>query len=146
VLKIRENIQHLPPTWFKFCEIDEHTVHKLIMSLDHTKVTGGPIPVKILKLAVDIVSIPITNCINFSLPNGFFPSELKLSEITPIPKAGDSVYASDFRLISILPTISKVFEKVVATQLSEFFQPLFSKFLCGFRKKTWHSTRFDSTS
>ena len=45
----------------------------------------------------------------------------------------------DYRPISILPTVSKLFEKSMVNQLSEFFDRKFSNLLCGFRKK--HSTQ-----
>ena len=64
---------------------------------------------------------------------------MKLAEIIPIPKKGDSLDIGNYRPISILPTVSKLFEKVMANQLSEFFETKFSKFLCGFRKG--HSTQ-----
>ena len=46
---------------------------------------------------------------------------------------------SDYRPISTLPTVSKLFEKSMANQLSEFFDSKFSNLLCGFCKK--HSTQ-----
>ena len=51
----------------------------------------------------------------------------------------DSQSASDFRPISILPAISKLFEKVLANQLSAHFEKNFCNLLCGFRKR--HSTQ-----
>ena len=60
-------------------------------------------------------------------------------EITPIPKKGDNQCVGDYRPISILPTVSKLFEKAMANQLSAFFETKFSSLLCGFRKG--HSTQ-----
>ena len=51
----------------------------------------------------------------------------------------DSQSASDFRPISILPAISKLFEKVLANQLSAHFETIFCNLLYGFRKR--HSTQ-----
>ena len=51
----------------------------------------------------------------------------------------DSQSASDFRPISILPAISKLFENVLANQLSAHFETIFCNLLCGFRKR--HSTQ-----
>ena len=51
----------------------------------------------------------------------------------------DSQSASDFRPISILPAISKLFENVLANQLSAHFEKNFCNLLCGFRKR--HSTQ-----
>ena len=64
---------------------------------------------------------------------------MKLADITPVHKKGDTTNKGNYRPISILPTISKIFEKVLSSQLNRFFKSIFSKFLCGFRKG--HSTQ-----
>jgi hypothetical protein len=122
-----------------FKEVHIEQVHKMVMALDYKKKTGGPIPSKTLQCAVDIVSPVIKDCINSAFRSCIFPSKLKLAEIIPIPKIGDSQGIGDYRPISILPTISKLFEKSMAEQLSQFFQSQFSILLCGFRKN--HSTQ-----
>ena len=60
--------------------------------------------------------------------------------ITPIHKKDDKTDRSNYRPISILPALSKVYEKLVFNQLSSFFEKKLSKFLCGFRKK--YSTQY----
>ena len=132
ILAIKSNTGPLES--FSFREVTSEEVDKLIKSLNCTKKVGGPIPTKILKLSQNVVSPLIKNCINFCLKSCKFPSSLKLAEITPIPKAEESNSTSDYRPISILPLLSKIFEKVIANQLSEYFESKFSKFLCGFRK------------
>ena len=74
------------------------------------------------------VSIP-------SIESNVFPNELTWAEIIPIHKKDDKTDKSNYRPISLLPVISKVFEKLVFKQLSSFFEGKLSKFLCGFRKK-----------
>ena len=69
----------------------------------------------------------------------YIPDKLKLTEITPIPKVEGSKKVGDFRPISILPAISKLFEKVLANQLNSYFDTIFCNLLCGFRKR--HSTQ-----
>ena len=60
--------------------------------------------------------------------------ELKLANVIPIFKKGDRSNCENYRPISILPTFSKIFEKIIFDQINPFFQDKFSKFLCGFRK------------
>ena len=62
-----------------------------------------------------------------------------MANITPVFKADDSNCKSNYRPISILPSLSKVFEKLLANQINTFFEHKFSKYLCGFRKH--HSTQ-----
>ena len=74
-----------------------------------------------------------------SLASGSFPDSLKLADISPIFKKGDSMDKTNYRPISILPLISKLFEKVICQQLSEYIEKYLSMMLCGFRKA--HSTQ-----
>ena len=124
---------------FKFREVTVREVENLVKNLDCTKKSGGKISAKILKLSSNVVFTFIKDSINHSIRSGKFPNRLKLAEITPIPKKGDNQRVGDYRPISILPTVSKLFEKAMANQLSAFFETKFSSLLCGFRKG--HSTQ-----
>ena len=86
-----------------------------------------------LQLTANICSVPIKCSVNTAIKSAKFPKELKLANITVIFKKGDKTEPQNYRPISILPTVSKIFEKVLEKQLSEFFKPLFSNLLCGFR-------------
>ena len=59
---------------------------------------------------------------------------MKLADITPVFKKDDSTDKSNYRPISILPNLSKMFEKCIYNQLSIFFDKVLSKYQCGFRK------------
>jgi hypothetical protein len=111
----------------------------MILKLDCSKKTGGKISSRNLKLSVNIISPIVANLVNKSFISGHFPDKLKLAEITPIPKNGNSQALGDYRPISILPAISKLFEKAMAVQLNAYFDTIFSNLLCGFRKR--HSTQ-----
>ena len=64
---------------------------------------------------------PLCIIINQSLLTGIFPERLKIAKIYPLFKKGDSQLLNNYRPISILPVISKIFEKVVFKQLSKYF-------------------------
>ena len=63
-----------------------------------------------------------------------FPDELKLAEVVPVYKKNDEKDKSNYRPISILSNISKIYERCIQTQLNEYFAKFLSKFQCGFRK------------
>ena len=76
------------------------------------------------------------------LNTGIFPYKLKIAKINPIYKKEDETLFTNYRPISLLPAISKVFEKVIFQQVFTFFQDK-NLFYCaqyGFR--TEHSTEF----
>ena len=89
-----------------------------ISTLDSTKATGldgsGP---RIIKLAGNHLAPIIAALINKSISSKVFPSQLKCAKILPIFKGGTKSDPSNYRLISILPTISKLFEKHVNKHL-----------------------------
>ena len=71
---------------------------------------------------------------NRDLDSFCFPNELKLADIIPIHKKSASTDKGNYRPISLLPAVSKVFERLIAKQITAFIDSRFSKLLCGFRK------------
>ena len=109
------------------------------MSLNSKKSTSGEISSKILQKSADICFLSLKDCFNSCLDKTFFPDSLKRATITPVFKEGDPTNVKNYRPISILPTVSKVFENIIAQQLNPFLENCFSELLCGFRKG--HSTQ-----
>ena len=92
---------------------------------------------ELLKLITNDISKCITVIINQSLTSGIFPNSLKIAKVTPIFKKENSKLITNYRPISVLPVISKIFESVIHEQLSEYFiaNDLFCPQQYGFRKK-----------
>jgi len=65
---------------------------------------------------------------------GNFPNELKLADVTPVHKKGDSNLVKNYRPVSVLPTVSKVFERVIQSQILAHIEKFLSPNLCGYRK------------
>ena len=63
------------------------------------------------------ISGSLTKLFNYSLSQGVFPSEWKQANMTPVPKSGDRHMVNNYRPISVLPVIAKVFESMVHGQL-----------------------------
>ena len=72
---------------------------------------------KLLKLIKNEINKPITLIVNQSLKTGIFPKVFKIAKVKPIYKKGDKADLNNYRPISLLPTISKIFERVIHTQL-----------------------------
>ena len=95
-----------------------------------------------LKDAAVVVAKPLTRIVVESLSQGTVPCEWKYAKITPLYKKGMSTDMDNYRLISVLPVVSKVLERVVHHPLHSFLNEhkLLSPFQCGFRRN--HSTEF----
>ena len=59
---------------------------------------------------------------------------MKLASITPVFKENVCTSKNNYRPVSVLLAISKIFEHIICNQLSASFEEIFSKFQCGFRK------------
>ena len=119
---------------FEFSHVPPKNVAKQIQKLDISKSTRGSIPIKFLKEFSDIYVTLFTDIINNSINDGVFPSTMKLADVTPIFKKDDNTSKKNFRPISILSALSKVDERLLSEQISNFMDDKFSPYLCGFRK------------
>ena len=114
----------------------------------HTVVTnaGDPVTTAIDKYknhpSIEKISqenFPNSNFAFQHISEGTFPENLKNANIIPTFKQDDRLSKNNYRSISILPTLSKIYEKILYMQIYEYFNSIFSKYLCGFRK--CHSTQ-----
>ena len=95
--------------------------------------TGG-ISVDILKSTLDIHLPFITNSINLSIQKGCFLEELKLAEVSPIFQKKDDLHKENYRPVSVLAHVSKVFERIMYHQINDYRKDKLWKQLTGFRK------------
>ncbi len=72
---------------------------------------------KMIKTISNEISIPLAHIFNLSLSQGVFPEKLKNCRVIPIFKAGDQLDVDNYRPISLLSSISKILEKIVADKL-----------------------------
>ena len=128
---------------FKFQNISEKEISETISSLK-TKNSSGfdGISTKLLKVIKTEITKPLTCLINQCLKTGTFPDNLKLAKVIPLHKKDDKTIITNYRPISLLPSISKIIEKVAYKQISKYFTSnnLFYKYQYGFRGN--HSTEF----
>ena len=94
------------------------------------KSTGlDKLPAKFLKLSADVIAPSLTNILNLSHKCDVYVDEWKKARVTPIYKSDDKTKCENYRPISILPIINKVFETEVFSQVnSHLFNRAFSPF------------------
>ena len=97
-------------------------------------VQDSDIPVKILEENADLFADYIYLQFNEAVDSSKFADFFKSADISAAFKQGSRNKKENYRPISILPLISKIFEKIICRQLSNHFDNILSKFQCGFRK------------
>ena len=101
--------------------MSETKVYNLLSSLNPYKSTGiDKIPVKIIRIAapiiansLTIIANSLTRIFNTAIYSETVPSERKLARVIPLHKNGPRNMLNNYRPISILPIVSKVFEKAL---------------------------------
>ena len=102
-----------------FYPTDKKEVNEIIFSLMSSGMSSGydEIPTFLIKEIRNIISSPLSRIINISLKEGLFPDELKIAKVIPIHKTDDVTSFENYRPISVLPVLSKIFERVVYIRL-----------------------------
>lgn len=134
-------LRNKPNTKFHFDVINKDTILKIMKNMKPKSSCGiDKMSLKLLKLGTPHIIEPLTVIINQSLTSGIFPDDLKIAKVIPIFKKGDEHIFDNFRPISLLPSISKIFEKVAHKQLFSYLtlNKLLYKHQYGFRDQ--HST------
>ena len=104
--------------------IEESEVYETLTSLDTTKSPGHDnINASTLKCCATALTRSVTHIFNSSLSSHTFPPHWKVHKICPIPKKGDPHLVENFRPISLLPIISKVFETIIYKKIITFVRP-----------------------
>ena len=118
--------------------ITYNEIHDIIISLDSNK--SSDISPKLLKALCNSFCPILLYLFNSCMLSGTFPDELKIARVIPLFKSGNRNLMSNFRPISILPTLSKIFGKLIHTRIYHVLdenQVLYN-YQFGFRKA--HST------
>ena len=120
-MKIREYV--LITNKFSFCSVNNEIISDHINSLNISKPTTlNSIPAKILAMTKGICSSYLRYIFNNSLQTHSFPLELKLADISPIHKQDETTKKENYRPISSLPSISKLFEKIMQNQIENLYE------------------------
>ena len=111
-----ENTPNFPFNFFS----KEHVPEEMFGS--SKAIQESDIPVKLIKGNSDLFAEIICKYFNESLEKSKFPDCLKLANVTPVFKKGARTSKNNYRPVSILPILSKIIERLISKQLSEFFE------------------------
>ena len=124
IVKIRENISC--NSVFDFQCVSASDIIQIFKGFDSKKTQGyDMVPMKLLQIA---------KMVNNSIIKGIFPGDLKFAEVSSLFKKKDALTKINYRPVSILIALSKIYEKAMSLQISEYFNNIFSSLLSVFRK------------
>ena len=120
---------------FTFHEVDDERIIKEIKSLNKNKPSQkSDIPITIIHENADIFADFLAGSLKGAIKTYNFPNCLKLADITPLHKKGRKDIKEKYTPVSILPTLSKILERILFEQISVYFDKFLSDQQCGFRK------------
>ena len=119
-----------------FSLVNDNDVEKIIIQLKDVGAGIDGVNSKIFKSTYKPILTKLTYFFNLCLSTGTFPKPLKVAILKPIFKSGDSDCLSNYRPISILPIMSKILEKIIYYQMSDFItkRNILSNCQFGFRR------------
>ena len=126
---------------FALKDISVDFVRKELSSLRVNKSSGlKDIHSRILKAGASVLAPPLTHIYNLSLQRSEIPKSWKSAIVTPLHKSRSLLYPNNFRPISVLPVVMKIFERAIHKQLYDHLttNKLLSPYQSGFRPG--HST------
>ena len=126
IKKINEFFPDINVNDFEFETVTMEDVKKEILNLNTKKSsTSGSIPATILKQSLDIYLPYLTKSVNYTINESEFPAELKHSEVIPLFKKEDPLKKENYRPVSLLAHLSKVFERIIYKQINEYMEKNF---------------------
>lgn len=134
------NFMQKPPDDIKSMKVDLNTcvitlsdIYDELSTLKSTTCPGPDnIPYAFFTNCKCVLSIPLLYLFNMSLNSGVFPDKWKISYIKPIPKGGDITLVTNYRPISIISIIPKLFESIVHKKIFPLFKNIISDVQHGF--------------
>ena len=109
------------PNSYSFSIVSENKVLKYLNSLGINKATGlDDIPSRFVRYGASIIACPLTHVINLSLIQDVVLGDLKSARVVPLFGKSDKTEVDNYRPVSILTIISKVFERVAYVQVDSY--------------------------
>lgn len=128
------------PSSFSFANVPQLDVARVVYSIKSNAIGLDGLPLIFVKMILPFIVPVLTHIVNFAFTSSTFPRAWKLSKVLPVHKKSRFRRLEDFRPISILPCLSKVFEILAKEQVVSFLDVncLVDRYQSGFRKG--HST------
>lgn len=121
---------------FKFSKIKQDEVLETLKKINPNKATGFDlIPPRALKLAAKEVVTPLTLIYNQVIEQKEWPKDWKRGEWTPVHKKDDPLSKENYRPVTVLNSVDKIFEQLLCQQLKELSEATLDVFMSAYRSK-----------
>lgn len=117
-LSLNNNIAH-----FDFRHISDLDIIKTYKCLNKKRTEDlWGLSVTVLEPIIEVIAPNLAGIFNRCIDVGSFPDLMKNSKVTPIFKSGDTSNPANYRPVSVLPALSKIFESIIYTQMNAYFR------------------------
>lgn len=120
ILDYYNNNSLLPQNSFSFSTVSEDLISHIILAIRSKAFGSDDLNISLISFCCLHIVPYITDIINSCIQRSYFPKSWKLANVTPLPKKSNPTEFSHLRSISILPTLSKILEKVMETQIRSY--------------------------
>ena len=114
---------------FNFREMERGEVLKALESINPSKASGHNLPPAVLKLVADEITTFLTSIFNQVIRDNIWPKDWKMGEWVPVHKKDDPHDKANYRPVTILVAVDKIFEKLLCRQLNVKFENIFDPFM-----------------
>ena len=112
-------------------------INSIVSNLKNNATGSDDISAVYLKMSLPSIANPLVYICNMSISEGVFPTQLKMANVVPLYKCDDPMMFNHYRPVSLLCTLSKVFEKIMYNRLINFLDKfaILYEYQFGFRRK-----------
>jgi len=132
------NVKKIKDKWsdniFSFRKITHDEVLKALNQVNPHKAMGYDlVPPGALKIAADEIAASLTLIYNQAIEQGVWPEDWKRGEWTPVHKKDDPLNKINYRPVTILTSVDKIFEQLLCKQLKNLSEKIFDTFMSAYR-------------
>ena len=123
------------PVCFNFQRTNQEQIKKLLLGSNARKSCGHDmIPPRFIKESAAVIAEPLAKIINSSIDQRRYPTRWKMGQVTPLFKKEDELVKLNYRPVTVLPALNNIYERLLASQLSDFYRNVLSDFTSAYRK------------
>ena len=123
------------PVCFNFQYTNQVQIERLLLGINVRKSCGHDmIPPRLIKESATVIAGPLAKIINSSIDQRRYPARWKMGQVTPLLKKGEELNKHNYRPVTVLPALNNIYERLLSSQLCDFYRDILSDFTSAYRK------------